>query len=69
VEWSIVSDPANVGRSLDEIDENNETKFYPKVWPRVEERLEDGMDDMAARADDLASKANAEFRATILGAK
>jgi hypothetical protein len=69
VEWSVLSDPANVGRSLDEIDENSETKFYPKVWPRVEEHLEDGMDDMAARVDDLVSKANAEFRATIFGAK
>jgi hypothetical protein len=31
--------------------------------------LEDGMDDMAAWVDDLVSKANAEFRATIFGAK
>jgi hypothetical protein len=61
VEWSVLSDLANVGRTLHEIAENSERKFYPKVWPRVEEYLEDGIDDMAARVDD--------FRATKVGAK
>jgi hypothetical protein len=68
VEWSVLADPANVGRSLDKIAESG-TMFYPKVWPQVEDHLQDGMDDMAARIDDLESKANAEFRATIFGAK
>jgi hypothetical protein len=68
VEWSVLTDPANVGRSLDEIAESSEMMFYPKVWPQVEENLEDGMNDMAARVDDLGSKASAEFRA-LFGAK
>lgn len=57
-----------MGRSLDEIAENGGTMFYPKVWPQVEEHLEDGMDAMAAQVDDLVSKASAE-KATIYGAR
>jgi hypothetical protein len=65
VEWSVLADPANAGRTLDEIAEKGETMFYPKVWPQVEEHLEDGMNDMAARVDDLESKVGAEFRAMM----
>jgi hypothetical protein len=69
VEWSVLADPSNVGRSLDEIAEKHETMYYPKVWPQVEDRLKDGMEDMASRVEDLQIKANKEFMATNFSTK
>jgi hypothetical protein len=44
-EWSILDNPANRGRTLDEVVDDKENEcWYPKVWPTVDETIGVQMD-------------------------
>lgn len=47
-EWSAVSNPDNVGRSLDDVTNIDGTTWYPKVWPSSEHDLPERLNDIAA---------------------
>ena len=69
VEWSIVDDFTNAGRSLDKVVEqqeegsNNQLLFYPQVWPSRETSLRNGLEAMEVAVPSLASQAQAEYMA------
>ena len=47
-EWSAVSSPSNIGRTLDEISEMDDI-WYPKVWPVVEDGIDQKLNQLAER--------------------
>jgi hypothetical protein len=68
-EWSILDNPANKGRSLDEVvgDEENEY-WYPKVWPTVlDERKGSGQIDESklVAVKEKEKEVFAEFRSLM----
>jgi hypothetical protein len=67
VEWSVMNNPDNTGRSLDEIVKIEGMPFYPKVWPVLEEGMPESLDQIASMAPELSAMARAEVQATFFG--
>jgi len=67
VEWSMVSNPANTGKTLDEVADDDATMYYPKVWPQLEDDIDKGLEHVASILEDIKKKAHAEFVETIFG--
>ncbi|KAL7569668.1 hypothetical protein ACA910_008322 [Epithemia clementina (nom. ined.)] len=68
VEWSILEDAANAGRSLDAVVEHGEKMFYPQVWPAFDTSFEPRLKGMEVALPSLAQRAQEEYMATIFGA-
>ena len=47
-EWSAVSNPENTGRALDDIVSSGGDIWYPKVWPELDDALEEKLDLIAS---------------------
>lgn len=61
-EWSAIINTANVGSSLDEIVDRDAALWYPKVWPTLEEGLEERLNVLAEEMLELAkNKVQAEI--------
>jgi hypothetical protein len=60
LEPSVLMDPQNSGKSLDEVCEINNAPYYPRCWPplTIEERKEEssGMDKLSQEIFPLALK-------------
>jgi hypothetical protein len=66
VEWSVMANSQNVGKSLNDITEQEGGKaFYPQVWPTVQEVTD--LDVIASMAEELATAAHNELMATLFG--
>jgi hypothetical protein len=55
-EWSAIMDSHNVGLSLDDIVGHDTSLWYPKVWPSIEQNLDEKLDALAK--DTLQSAKN-----------
>lgn len=63
LDFSLALDPENAGLSLDDVDQHDGV-WYPKVWPEVEENMEDLLDQLAETKLIAAErKVSAESRA------
>ena len=65
VEWSVLHDPANAGRTLNAIAElYPDWTFYPQVWPVPEDGV--GIQRVAAGAAEWTARAKQEIYETLL---
>lgn len=48
LEWSTIQNPANRGRTLNEVASTTGQDWYPEVWPTIEADLDVKLDDMAS---------------------
>jgi hypothetical protein len=46
-EWSMVSNPENAGRTLDEVAQFDGSLWYPQVWPEIKEGTDMLLDELA----------------------
>lgn len=53
-EWSAIMDANNVGQSLDDIAEQDTSLWYPKVWPNMDQDLDQKLDALAKDALEMA---------------
>jgi len=68
VEWSIVDNGQNAGKTLDGVVDQSERLYYPQVWPTFDSNaLQTDLEKMATVLPDLAKKAQSEFMSTIFG--
>ena len=66
VEWSVLHDSENAGKSLDEVAARHpEYAFYPQVWPVTTESA--SMNRVAAHAAEWAAQAKQQVFETLFG--
>jgi hypothetical protein len=67
LELSILDDPANAGRTLDEVVSAAGLEWYPQVWPTLEPDVDAKLDDLASGPMMLATKKKkVEFKKFML---
>lgn len=61
-EWSAITNSENIGSSLDDIVTRDSSLWYPKVWPTLDQGLEEKLDTLAEQQLELAKgKVQAEI--------
>jgi hypothetical protein len=64
VEWSVLHDAANAGRSINDIASlNRDYIFYPQVWPVQDDAM--GMDHVSEYADQWIAQAKQQLHETL----
>jgi hypothetical protein len=46
-EWSMISNPENAGRTLDDVAQFDDSLWYPQVWPEVKEGTDRLLDELS----------------------
>jgi hypothetical protein len=65
-EWSMVSNPENAGRTLDDVAQYDGSLWYPQVWPEVKEGTDRLLDELSTTIlESSKQKAAAESKSLL----